>query len=119
MMTSVISVALGGAFGSVLRYLLGSALGFPVGTLVINVLGSFAIGLVWVLLAARGLQHWLPFVMTGLLGGFTTFSAFSLDTIRLVETGRITAAGLYVLASVILSIAACGLGLWLAKGITT
>ncbi|EBA10818.1 fluoride efflux transporter CrcB [Roseobacter sp. CCS2] len=119
MMTPVISVALGGALGAVLRYLVGLAVAFPMGTLAVNVIGSFAIGLVWVLLAARGLQHWLPFVMTGLLGGFTTFSAFSLDTMRLVEAGRVTAAGGYILASVILSIFACAAGLWLARGITT
>ncbi|MFT7107454.1 MAG: CrcB protein [Yoonia sp.] len=119
MITPVISVALGGAFGAVLRYLIGLAVAFPMGTLAVNVIGSFAIGLVWVLLAARGLQAWLPFVMTGFLGGFTTFSAFSLDTLRLVEAGRIMAAGGYVVASVILSIAACAMGLWLAKGITT
>lgn len=119
MITPVISVALGGALGAVLRYLVGLAVVFPMGTLAVNVIGSFAIGIVWVLLAARGLQAWLPFVMTGLLGGFTTFSAFSLDTLRLVEAGRIVAAGGYVAASVILSIAACALGLWLAKGMTT
>ena len=119
MMTPVISVALGGALGAVLRYFVGLAVAFPLGTLAVNVIGSFAIGLVWFLFAARGLQHWLPFVMTGLLGGFTTFSAFSLDTLRLVEAGRITAAGGYVAAAVILSICACGLGLWLAKGMTT
>ena len=116
MMTSVISVALGGALGAVLRYLVGLAVAFPLGTLAVNVVGSFLIGVVWVVFAARGLQSWLPFVMTGVLGGFTTFSAFSLDTLRLVEGGRIAAAGGYVLASVILSILACGVGLWLAKG---
>ena len=119
MMIPVISVALGGAIGAVLRFLVGMAVPFPMGTLVINVLGSFLIGLVWILLAARGLQNWIPFVMMGLLGGFTTFSTFSLDTLRLIEAGRIMAAGSYVLASVFVSIAACGLGLWLAKGMTT
>jgi fluoride exporter len=119
MMAQVIFVAMGGALGAVLRYGVGLAVAFPFGTLAVNVAGSFVIGLVWVGLAARGLQHWMPFVMTGLLGGFTTFSAFSLDALRLVETGRISAAAAYVLASVIFSIAACGLGLWLAKGITT
>ncbi|WP_342077144.1 fluoride efflux transporter CrcB [Yoonia sp. SS1-5] len=119
MMTPVISVALGGALGAVGRYLVGVAVAFPFGTLAVNVIGSFAIGLLWVLLAARGLQHWVPFLMTGLLGGFTTFSAFSLDTLRLVEAGRVTAAGGYVLASVMLSLLACALGLWLAKGMTT
>jgi len=116
MMTPVISVALGGALGAVLRYLVGLAVAFPLGTLAINVIGSFLIGIVWVVFAARGLQAWLPFVMTGILGGFTTFSAFSLDTLRLVEAGRIAAAGSYVIGSVGLSVLACGVGLWLAKG---
>ncbi|MDO7707661.1 MAG: CrcB family protein, partial [Loktanella sp.] len=87
MITPVISVAIGGALGAVARYLVGLAVAFPLGTLAVNVLGSFAIGLVWALFAARGLQAWLPLVMTGFLGGFTTFSAFSLDTLRLVEGG--------------------------------
>jgi CrcB protein len=119
MMTPVISVALGGALGSVLRYLVGLVVAFPMGTLAVNVLGSFAIGVVWVHLADRGLQHWLPFIMTGVLGGFTTFSAFTLDALRLVEEGRMTAAGAYVLASLFLSVLACGLGLWIARGMTT
>ncbi|MGJ8623852.1 MAG: fluoride efflux transporter FluC [Yoonia sp.] len=119
MITSVISVALGGAFGAVLRFLIGLTVAFPFGTMAVNVVGSFAIGIVWVLLNSRGLQAWLPLVMIGCLGGFTTFSTFSLDTLRLVEAGRFSAAGAYVAASVILSIAACALGLWLAKGMTT
>ena len=85
MITPVISVAIGGAFGAVARYLVGLAMAFPLGTLTVNVLGSLVIGLVWALFAARGLQGWLPLVMTGFSGGFTTFSAFSLDTMRLVE----------------------------------
>lgn len=119
MITPVISVALGGAFGAVARYLVGLSMTFPLGTLAVNGLGSFAIGLVWTLFATRGLQAWLPLVMTGFLGGFTTFSAFSLDTLRLVEGGRYGAAGGYVLASVLLSLIACAFGLWLAKGMTT
>ena len=119
MITPVISVAIGGALGAVARYLVGLAVAFPLGTLAVNVLGSFAIGLVWALFAARGLQAWLPLVMTRFLGGFTTFSAFSLDTLRLVEGGRVAAAGGYVLASVMLSLLACALGLWLVKGMTT
>jgi CrcB protein len=119
MMTPVISVALGGALGAVLRYLVGLAVAFPMGTITVNVIGSFIIGLIWVHLAARGLNHWQPFLMTGVLGGFTTFSAFTLDALRLVEAGRITAAGAYVLASLILSVLACALGLWIARGMTT
>lgn len=118
-MVPLISVALGGALGAVLRYLVGLAVAFPLGTLTVNVIGSFIIGLIWVHLAARGLNHWQPFVMTGLLGGFTTFSAFTLDALRLVEAGRVTAAGAYVLASLILSVLACALGLWIARGMTT
>jgi CrcB protein len=116
MMTPVFLVALGGAVGSVLRYLTGLVVSFPFGTLAVNVLGSFAIGLLWVTIAARtDLQ---PLLITGILGGFTTFSAFSLDTMRLIEDGRMFEAGGYVLASVALSILACGAGLWLARGIT-
>ena len=115
-MITILSVALGGAIGAVLRYAVGLAVVFPIGTLAVNVAGSFAIGLVWVIFAARGLQGWLPFVMTGILGGFTTFSAFSLDTLRLVETGRLAAAGGYVMASVLVSLAACAAGLWIARG---
>ncbi len=118
-MSSVISVALGGALGSVLRYLVGLLVAFPLGTLTVNVIGSFAIGVIWVHLADRGLQHWLPFLMTGVLGGFTTFSAFTLDALRLVEEGRVTAAGFYVLASLVVSVVACGAGLWIARGMTT
>ena len=113
---TVLSVALGGALGAVLRYLVGLAVAFPLGTLTVNVVGSMIIGIVWALFNAKGLQAWLPFIMTGVLGGFTTFSAFSLDTVRLVEAGRLAAAGGYVMASVLLSLAACAVGLWIAKG---
>ncbi len=118
MLSSVISVALGGAFGAVARYLVGLAVTFPMGTLAVNIMGSLAIGVVWALFTARGLQAWLPLVMTGFLGGFTTFSAFSLDTMRLIEGGRLGAAFTYVVASVLLSLGACALGLWLTKGMT-
>jgi CrcB protein len=118
MMSTLFSVALGGAIGAVLRLGVGLAVAFPYGTLAVNVAGSFAIGLLWILLESRGLQVWLPFLITGVLGGFTTFSAFSLDTLRLVEDGRIGQAGMYVAASVALSVLACFAGLWLARGMT-
>lgn len=113
---TVVAVALGGAFGAVLRYLIGLTVVFPFGTLTVNLVGSLIIGLVWAVFNAKGLQAWLPFVMTGVLGGFTTFSAFSLDTLRLVEAGRLAAAGGYVMGSVLLSLLACAIGLWIAKG---
>jgi fluoride exporter len=115
MMTPVFLVAIGGALGSVLRYLTGLAVGFPYGTLTVNIIGSFLIGVLWVALSLRTETH--PLLITGILGGFTTFSAFSLDTLRLIEDGRILHAGLYVTGSVVLSLFACAAGLWLARGI--
>lgn len=106
-------IALGGAIGSVLRYLMVTAVGAPVGTLAVNVLGSFAIGVLFVLLGAR--DGWQLFLMTGVLGGFTTFSAFSLDTLKLVQTGQTLQAAAYVGASVALSLAAVALGVALMK----
>jgi CrcB protein len=87
----------------------------PWGTFSVNVAGSFLIGIAFVALAGRGAG--LLFLVTGLLGGFTTFSAFSLDTLRLVEDGRIALAGGYVLASVILSLIACMAGLVIARAV--
>lgn len=117
MMTPLLLVALGGAAGSVLRHLLSSAVGFPWGTLTVNVIGSFAIGILWVVLAGRFPGHVL--LVTGLLGGFTTFSAFSLDTLRLIEMGQTGQAMAYVAASVGLSLLACSAGLSLARGVAT
>ena len=105
-------VALGGALGSVARYLVGLAVAFPLGTLTVNVIGSFAIGFVWATQIDK-VSFVMPLVMFGVLGGFTTFSSFSLDVMRLVEDGRLGAAGAYVLASVILSLLACHAGLTL------
>ena len=67
--------------------------------------------------AHRGLGHLSPFVMTGLLGGFTTFSAFSLETVTLFERGQVGAAALYVALSVGLSLAGLALGVWIARGV--
>ncbi|MEL6915971.1 MAG: fluoride efflux transporter CrcB [Pseudomonadota bacterium] len=105
-------VALGGALGSVLRALVGMTVAFPLGTLTVNIAGSFAIGIAWALGVAKSpALH--PFVMLGLLGGFTTFSTFSLDVLRLYEGGHVAGALGYVLASVVLSLAAVALGLFL------
>lgn len=67
----------------------------------------------------RGLTHYSPFVMTGLLGGFTTFSAFSLETVTLIERGAFGSAALYILVSVGLSVGALFLGMTLARGVFT
>lgn len=122
MLKNLIQVAIGGAAGSMLRYLvvLGAVRlfgpGFPLGTLAVNLLGSFVMGLLAGVLAGRGAMHLAPLLLTGLLGGFTTFSAFSLDTVGLWERGQGTMALLYVLLSVILSLAALWAGLVLARG---
>jgi fluoride exporter len=109
-------IALGGAAGSVLRYMMVLAIGAPLGTAAVNVLGSFAIGALLILLGSR--ESWQFLLMTGLLGGFTTFSAFSLDTLRLVEAGQPLQAAAYVLGSVVLSLIAVALGVALARSLT-
>lgn len=123
MFQSILQVALGGAIGSMLRYLtnvgakqvLGA--GYPYGTLIVNIVGSFVMGFLVVLLARKGGNHLAPFLMTGVLGGFTTFSAFSLDTLTIWERGEPVGALAYVAASVLLSLAAIVMGLALARSI--
>ncbi|WP_298679429.1 fluoride efflux transporter CrcB [uncultured Lentibacter sp.] len=122
MLTSLLQVALGGAIGASLRYLAGVGAvrlmgqSFPWGTLFVNLLGSLAMGALVVLLAQKDATRLAPLLLTGLLGGFTTFSAFSLDAVTLYERGQIGAAASYVTASVVLSIAALFAGMALMKG---
>lgn len=126
-MNTLILVAFGGAIGAGLRFLWGvglyRAIGgpaeFPVAILTANVLGSFLMGAFVVLAAQRGLTHLSPFVMTGLLGGFTTFSAFSLEAVTLIERGAIGQATAYIALSVLLSIGGLMAGLWLMRGVLT
>ena len=124
MFANLISVALGGAIGASLRYMTGIGVvrmlghtGFPVGIILVNVLGSLLMGVFVVAAAHRGLTHLSPFVMTGLLGGFTTFSAFSLEAVTLYERGDVAQAALYVVLSVTLSIAGLFIGLWMARAV--
>ena len=117
-MSPWILVAVGGALGSVVRYGLGQAVDarwgadFPIGTLLINLVGSFAIGVVAGFTPDPALRQ---LVMIGILGGFTTFSSFSLQTVQLMSDGRYTAAAGYVAASVVLCLLGTMLGLALAK----
>ena len=116
-------VALGGALGASARYLTGVATmrligpGFPWGTLVVNVAGSFLMGVLVVVLAHKDATRLAPLLMTGVLGGFTTFSAFSLDTITLIERGQTMLAGFYIAASVILSLGAIVLAMLMTRGV--
>lgn len=117
-----LAVALGGALGSLARFWLAAAMTavtgprFPWGTLLINVLGSVVIGWVGGLTLAPARLP-LPadlrvFLMVGFCGGFTTFSAFSLQTLELLQAGELAPAAGYVVASMILCIAAAACG-WL------
>jgi fluoride exporter len=112
-------VFVGGGLGASLRYTVNVACArcmgtaFPWGTFVINISGSIVMGLISGYLAFKGeaSQPWRLFLMTGVLGGYTTFSAFSLDTALLYERGELGLALAYVLGSVVLSIAGLFAGL--------
>jgi len=126
MFGTLLSVAIGGACGASLRFLFGVGVfrllgptSFPVAIIAVNVIGSFLMGLFVVLAAQRGLNHLSPFVMTGLLGGFTTFSAFSLEAVTLYERGALGLASLYVSASVVLSVLGLMAGLFIARSVLT
>ena len=124
-MYHLILVAAGGAIGASARHLVNLAFlrslgpGFPWATLVVNVVGSFAMGLFvgWLALRLSASNELRLFVATGILGGFTTFSAFSLDFAVLWERGASLPALGYLIASVIGSILALFLGLWLARSL--
>ena len=123
MIQTLLTVAAGGAIGSSLRYLVNvSAMrlfgpAFPWATLPVNVIGSFLMGALVVWFANRDLMRLAPFLMTGILGGFTTFSAFSLDTVTLWQRGEATTAMIYVAASIILSLAALLAGMATVRGL--
>jgi fluoride exporter len=112
-------VFLGGGLGAALRHGINLGVarwlgtGFPFSTLIINVTGSLVMGLVAGYFAFKGdaSHHWRLFFTTGILGGYTTFSAFSLDAALLYERGEISMAAIYVLGSVVLSIAGLFAGL--------
>jgi CrcB protein len=115
-------VALGGAAGAVARYAVAQWAGarwgwtFPWGTFAVNLTGSLAIGLVMTLLLARGADPaYRLLLVTGFLGGYTTFSAFSFEVVSLLEARRWDAAALYVAASVVLGLMATLLGLGLGR----
>lgn len=116
-------VFLGAGVGGAMRHGVNVAVvrlgwtAFPAGTLAVNVIGSFLMGVLaeYFALKAHLPQHWRLFLTTGILGGFTTFSAFSFEAVLLYERGRPALAAAYVLASVILSVAALFAGLFTVR----
>ncbi len=122
-MNEIVAIGLGGAVGAMARHGVAHACNilfgtnFPYGTLIVNVAGSFLIGIIFVLLVERALLPpvWRSILIVGFLGAFTTFSTFSLQTLALFEEGRAGAALVYVGSSVIICVLAAALGLVLAR----
>jgi CrcB protein len=123
-LVNIVLVALGGAVGSVCRYLLnvaatrtlGSA--FPLGTLAANAIGGFLMGVLVGVLALRGgadQEKWRLLLGVGVLGGFTTFSSFSLEAGLMIERRQLEVAAVYILISVVAAIGGLFLGLWLMR----
>tara|TARA_B100000315_G_scaffold260876_1_gene326714 strand:+ start:10084 stop:10464 length:381 start_codon:yes stop_codon:yes gene_type:complete len=124
-MNMILSIAVGGAIGAVGRYLTMVGIGhwighgFPYGTLVVNIFGSLVLGSLIEVFALT----WSPsqelraFFVVGVLGAFTTFSAFSLDVVALIERGEFLPAASYIIASVVLSIAALFFGMMIFRQI--
>lgn len=124
-MKTILLIAVGGSIGAVLRY--GAAVGvtslfgrgFPYGTLFVNVSGSLLIGVLSILMLERfniG-PEWRAGVLVGVLGSFTTFSTFSLETLNLLEQGELLSAGLNVLLSVTICIIAVWFGIFIGRQI--
>jgi CrcB protein len=123
-MNGFLAVAAGGALGAAMRHGVGLLAvrhlpaGWPHGTFAVNIIGSFAMGFLISWLAFRGQggpQELRLFLATGVLGGFTTFSAFSLEVGNYVRSGDMTRAALYAFLSVTLGLAALLIGMWLSR----
>jgi CrcB protein len=117
-----LSIALGGALGAMARYWVSGFLNnadyrLPVGTLAVNVVGSFLMGVCFVLILekARLSPEMRPLMMTGFMGAFTTFSTFSLETVALIQEGHIMSALIYISLSLVLCLVALYVGLVLTR----
>lgn len=124
-MTNIMFIAAGGATGALLRYWMSNSVyamfgrAFPYGTLSVNIAGSILMGLCYVLLFERldVSVHWRAGLMIGMLGAFTTFSTFSIETLNLIESGEQIRAGVNILLSVTLCIVGCWAGMVIGREI--
>lgn len=124
-MTNILFIATGGATGALLRYWMSNGVyallgrDFPYGTLAVNVTGSLTMGVLYILLFERMdiSIEWRAGLMIGLLGAFTTFSTFSIETLNLIEAGEQFRAGLNILLSMSLCILGCWIGMLIGRGI--
>ena len=122
-MNTYIAIAFGGAFGAVSRFWLHTAVqrfngsSFPLGTFAVNILGSFLIGVFFVVLAEKAelSESWRPLIVVGFLGAMTTFSTFSLDALLLFEQGHYNTALFYIVSSVALCLLAAFVGMQLTR----
>lgn len=125
-MNQMLAVAIGGAIGAMGRYWIVGLVsqwfgrGFPYGTLAVNIAGSILIGLLYTVIVQQlKLEpHWQAILMAGFTGAFTTFSTFALESLNLFQSGRVTAALLYIMLSVMCCLAAVAAGMWLGKQFT-
>lgn len=112
----VLAVAAGGVLGALARWAVGLALPGPPGTFLINVVGCFAIGVALTVLIARGAHPLLrPFLATGVLGGFTTFSTYAVDAQRLLLEGRIGLGAAYLVGTLAAALVATWAGMWAGR----
>ena len=114
-MMNYLLVALGGALGSVLRYWTSLIFAFPYGTITVNILGSMVIGLAYGLLSEKGFERVSLLLMAGFLGGFTTFSAYSVDSLNLLNEDKIIMFLIYSVLSSVIGILFCYLGMNIVK----
>lgn len=122
-MQMVIAIAAGGAVGALARHYVAGAVtkftgvGFPFGTMSVNIIGSLLMGFLITFFATRfsGPSELRGFLTVGLLGSFTTFSTYSLETVLLIERGDWQSAGIYAIGSLVLGVMALLLGMWLGR----
>jgi CrcB protein len=121
-MLIILGIGIGSFFGGILRYLLSSFIqskfesSYPFGTMLVNIIGCFFIGVIYAYFEKGALsQEWRMILITGLLGGFTTFSAFSMETVNLLYDGQFLYAGLYVVLSILIGIFFTFLGIIIVR----